>query len=173
MPSIDIVKLLDEISSPPPLSFDPSFRPISTDVLLIRGRGATPVTQQPHIFYENDFRAIVYRSKDTVNGLASTIIWTWRGKKSLVGEDELWKVKDLEARFGTKAIGVMQGEEPMDLISLLGGMIAMRIGSAAHWSVENTSMHCVRSVGSGSSAIITEVDLVRLASFTKFSTLRV
>jgi hypothetical protein len=152
--------MLEKAASSPPLSFDPSFKPISTDVLSIHGRSASPVTALPHVFYDTELRAIVYRSKDVVNGLASTTIWTWHGNAAKVGDGEIWKIRDLESRFGTKVISCNQGLEPLELVSLLGGVIAVRQGSAAHWSAENTTMHCVRSAPYGSNVIITEVDLV-------------
>jgi hypothetical protein len=112
------------------------------------------------VFYDTELRAIVYRSKDVANGLASTTIWTWHGNAAKVGDDEKWKIRDLESRFGTKVIPCTQGLEPLDLVSLLGGVIAIRQGSAAHWSAENTAMHSVRSAPYGSNVIITELDLV-------------
>lgn len=159
-PKLDVRVLLEKAASSPPLSFDPSLKPISTDVLSIRGRIASPVTTQPHVFYDTELRAIVYRSKDVVNRLASTTIWAWRGNAAKVGDDEKWKIQDLESRFGTKVIPCAQGLEPLDLVSLLGGVIAIRQGSAAHWSAENTAMHSVRSAPHGSNVIITELDLV-------------
>ncbi|KAF8322294.1 hypothetical protein DL93DRAFT_2205857 [Clavulina sp. PMI_390] len=159
LPRVDVAALLAEAAKPPPLSFDPTFKPISTDVMSIRGRSASPVTVQPHIFYDSELRAIVYRSKDLSSGLASTTIWTWTGKNATVGPDETWKIKDLESRFGTKVVPCEQGKEPLELISLLGGVIAVRQGSVGLWSVENTAMHCVRSAPHGSNVIITELDL--------------
>lgn len=159
-PKLDISDLLEKAVSPPPPSFNPSFKPISTDVLSIRGRNASPVTTQPHVFYDTELRAIVYRSKDVANGLASTTIWTWRGNAAEVRDDEGWKIRDLESRFGTKVISCTQGFEPLDLISLLGGVIAIRQGSATHWSAENTAMHVVRSATHGSNVVIRELDLV-------------
>lgn len=162
LPKLDVVGLLSKAAAPPPLSFDPSFKPISTDVLSIRGRAASPVAAQPHVFYDTELRAIVYRSKDLSLGLASTTIWTWRGKNAKVGEDEGWKIRDLESRFGTKAIPCAQGLEPLELISLLGGVIAVRQGSSTLWSSENTAMHCVRSASHGSNVTIKEIDLVSI-----------
>ncbi|KAF9518106.1 hypothetical protein BS47DRAFT_1389287 [Hydnum rufescens UP504] len=141
------------------LAFDPSFTPISTDVFSIKNRSATPVPSDPYVFYDTELRTIVYRCKDTRRGLASTTIWTWQGDNAVVGEAEEWKVRDLESRFGTKAIRCIQGNEPADLIGLLGGVVAIRQGTRVHWSIENTSMHCVRSGSSKSSIIIDEVDL--------------
>lgn len=161
LPKVDIPALLAATTAAPVLSFNPSFKPISTDVLSIHGRGATPVTTQPHVFYDSELRAIVYRSKDMSSGLASTTIWIWRGKAAKLGDDEKWKIRDLESRFGTKVISCDQGFEPLDLISLLGGVIAIRQGTSTHWSSENTAMHCVRSTAHGSSVIINEIDLVR------------
>lgn len=121
---------------------------------------------QPHVFYDTELRAIVYRSKDMSSGLASTTIWTWRGKNAKVGDDEQWKIRDLESRFGTKVIPCEQGLEPLELISLLGGVVAIRQGSPSHWSAENTAMHCVRSAAHGSNVVINEVDLVSRCIFT-------
>jgi hypothetical protein len=160
VPKLDVRDLLEKAASSPPLSFDPSFKPISTDVLCIRGRTASPVTTRPHVFYDTELRAIIYRSKDVANGLATTTIWTWHGKVAKVGDDEIWKIRDLESRFGTKIISCNQGLEPLELISLLGGVIAIRQGSPAHWSAENTAMHIVQPAPYGSNVIITELDLV-------------
>lgn len=53
-----------------------------------------------------------------------------------------------------------QGKEPYDLVQVLGGTLAVRRGSRAHWSSENTALHCVRTYGSYFS-VIEEVELVR------------
>lgn len=45
------------------------------------------------------------------------------------------------------------------MTGLLGGVIAIRQGTRAHWSVDDTAMHCVRSIGSAT--YIDQVDLVR------------
>lgn len=172
LPKLDVVGLLSNAASPPPLSFNPSFKPISTDVLSIRGRAASPITTQPHVFYDTELRAIVYRSKDMSSGLASTTIWTWRGKNAKVGDDEGWKIRDLESRFGTKVIPCVQGLEPLELISLLGGVIAIRQGSPTHWSPENTAMHCVRSASHGSNVTINEINLVSIHHLTILKTIK-
>lgn len=101
--------------------------------------------------------------------LASTTIWTWRGKNARVGDDEQWKIRDLESRFGTKVIPCEQGLEPLEIISLLGGVVAIRQGSPSHWSAENTAMHCVRSAAHGSNVVINEVDLVSRCVFASIA----
>jgi len=54
-------------------------------------------------------------------------------------------------------ISVRQGAEPEELVFILGGRIAIRQGTRAHWTVENTTMHVVRGING--SIYIDELDL--------------
>ena len=165
LPPLDLKSILQFASAKPPLSFNSAYTPVSRDVFSIRGRDAIPVSSHPHIFYDTELRAIVYRCKDPQSGgLTSTVIWVWQGKKAALGEQEGWKIRDLESRFSTKAVCCCQGGEPYDLIGLLGGVVAIRHGTRSIWTNEDASMHCVRETGFGGSIVIDEVDLVSRCS---------
>ena len=43
-------------------------------------------------------------------------------------------------------VAVEQTREPPELVSVLGGTLATRQGTRAHWSPDNTAMHVVRSL---------------------------
>jgi len=77
--------------------------------------------------------------------LATTAVWVWRGKRSQVGEREERKLQELAKRYGAIPENVRQQSEPPELVHLLGGQLAIRQGTRAHWSSENTAMHLVRS----------------------------
>ena len=54
---------------------------------------------------------------------------------------------------------MQQGREPLEFVSVLGGTLATRQGTRAHWSADNTAMHLVRSLHG--LIFIDELDLVR------------
>ena len=54
---------------------------------------------------------------------------------------------------------IEQAREPPEFVSVLGGKLATRQGTRAHWSAENTAMHLVRSLQG--LIFIDELDLVR------------
>ncbi len=60
----------------------------------------------------------------------------------------------------TCQVAVEQAREPPEFVSVLGGTLATRQGTRAHWSPENTAMHVVRSLGG--LIYIDELDLVSL-----------
>src|SRR5258708_1623515 len=161
LPPLELRSILQSASAKSPLSFNSAYTPVSTNVLSIRGRDAIPVSSHTHIFYETELRAIVYQCKEPRSGgLASTVVWVWQGKDAVLGDQEEWKIRDLESRFCTKAICCYQGGEPYDLIGLLGGVVAIRHGTRTIWTNENMSMHCIREAGLGGGIIIDEIDLV-------------
>ncbi|KAF8342133.1 uncharacterized protein EI90DRAFT_1304399 [Cantharellus anzutake] len=160
LPVVDVRSILQSAAVKPPLSFDLAYTPISTEVFVIRGRNADSVSSYPHIFYDTELRVILYRCKEPRSSeLASTVIWVWRGRNAAMGGEEEWKIRDLESRFGTKAIRCNQGGEPYDLVGLLGGVVAIRRGTQGNWTNVNATMHCVRELSFGIGIVIDEVDL--------------
>jgi len=102
-PEVNISKLLN---SPPKLSEQ---RPadiltISVEVLAITGTTATPLSRNLDIFYDSEILAIVHRTKSKSTGLASTTVWCWLGRRSLLGDREERKIHDLSKRYGTSAV---------------------------------------------------------------------
>ncbi|TCD60969.1 hypothetical protein EIP91_009250 [Steccherinum ochraceum] len=128
---------------------------ISVDVMSIAGTAATSITRDHYIFYDTELLVIVHRFK--AKGLVSTTVWSWRGKKNEHGEKEERKVQELVRRYNTSLVTVKQYGEPAALITVLGGQLAIRQGTRAHWSRENTAMHSVRS--SDGLVFIDEVEL--------------
>lgn len=58
----------------------------------------------------------------------------------------------------TFQVAVEQAREPPEFVSVLGGTLAIRQGTRAHWSRENTAMHVIRSLRG--LIFIDELDLV-------------
>ncbi|KAL0956471.1 hypothetical protein HGRIS_002617 [Hohenbuehelia grisea] len=118
---------------------------ISVEVMAIVGSSASPITHGSAIFYDSEVLAIIYRFKTKSTGLVSSKVWSWQGKHSQIGDREDRKLQDLAKRYGTSIIPTRQLSEPPELVSLLGGQLAIRQGNRTHWSSENTAMHLIRS----------------------------
>ncbi|KAI0695962.1 hypothetical protein C8T65DRAFT_664443 [Cerioporus squamosus] len=125
---------------------DPDVMTISVDVMSIVGSTATAVSANTHVFYDSEVLAVIHRAKVKSSGLVTTKVWAWHGKRAQTGEKELQKVQELARRYGTTPVVVEQGREPPEFVSVLGGTLATRQGTRAHWSAENTAMHLVRSL---------------------------
>ncbi|RDX50089.1 hypothetical protein OH76DRAFT_481347 [Lentinus brumalis] len=125
---------------------DPDIATISVDVMTIVGSTATAVSANTHVFYDSEVLAVIHRAKVKSSGLVATKVWAWHGKRAQTGEKESQKVQELARRYGTAPIVVEQGREPPEFVSVLGGTLATRQGTRAHWSAENTAMHLVRSL---------------------------
>jgi len=97
------------------------------------------------VFYDTEVLAIIQRAKVKSSGLVDTRIWGWIGRDAMMGPKEEKALSDLAKRYGTKLVPVRQYHEPTDMITVLGGRLAIRQGTRAHWSPENTAMHLVRS----------------------------
>ena len=137
---------------------DSDLNTISVDVIAIDGATTTPINKDPHVFYDAELLAIVHRAKAKSSGLVSTRVWAWQGRRAQPGERERQKVHELARRYNTTPIAVEQAREPPELVALLGGTLATRQGTRAHWSAENTAMHLVRSLQGF--VYIDELDLV-------------
>ncbi|RDB25209.1 Gelsolin [Hypsizygus marmoreus] len=144
-PGFSIDNLLNAYQKPA-LS-EPGITTISVDVMAITGTTATAIKQKQAIFYDTEILAIIYRSKSQSSGLVSTAVWGWEGKRATLGEREQRKLQDLAKRYSTIANIVHQNSEPLQLVHVLGGVLAIRQGSRTHWTPENTAMHLVRSQG--------------------------
>ncbi|KAK0212784.1 hypothetical protein DFS33DRAFT_1377248 [Desarmillaria ectypa] len=154
LPHVDIGRLVAKSS---PTCQDRSVSTISVDVLIISGCSATAITPDLNVFYDTEVLAIVHRSKSKSSGLASTTVWAWQGKASQLKEKEEQKLKELASRYGSNYIVIPQYAEPAELLRVLENQLAIRQGSRAHWTAENTTMHVVRQNGDG--IIIDELDL--------------
>jgi hypothetical protein len=105
LPEVNISKLLN---SPPKPSEPPAdILTISVEVLAITGTTATPLSRNLDIFYDSEILAIVHRTKSKSTGLASTTVWCWLGRRSLLGDREERKIHDLSKRYGTSAVSEM------------------------------------------------------------------
>ena len=104
-PEVDISTLFN---SPPKPSEQPTdILTISVEVLAITGTTATPLSRNLDIFYDSEILAIVHRIKSKSTGLASTTVWCWLGRRSLLGDREERKIHDLSKRYGTSAVSKM------------------------------------------------------------------
>lgn len=97
LPLVNIDALLAE---PRPSASDA--QTISVEILSIVGTTASAVLRDPHVFYDTELLVIVHRSKS--NGLVSTAVWSWRGKKNEHGEREGRKVHELARRYNTTLV---------------------------------------------------------------------
>ncbi|KIJ67651.1 hypothetical protein HYDPIDRAFT_84915 [Hydnomerulius pinastri MD-312] len=132
-------------------------RTISVEVMSVIQASTTPIQRDTNIFYDGEVLLIVHRAKSRESGLVATKVWCWRGRKSHYGEREERKIGELARRYGTSAEPVYQQRESPELVHVLGGQLAIRQGTRAHWSSENTAMHVVRS--SNGQLLIDETDL--------------
>ncbi|CAA7259079.1 unnamed protein product [Cyclocybe aegerita] len=155
LPPIDVVQVLK--SRPKPTSQPPDLQTISVDVLAIVANSATPLSRHLGVFYESEILAIIHRVKSKASGLASTSVWCWLGRQTRLAEREERKLYEVAKRYGTTAKIVHQLAEPPELIEILGGTLAIRQGTRAHWTPENTTMHLVRSLNG--LILIDELDL--------------
>ncbi|KDQ57757.1 hypothetical protein JAAARDRAFT_130791, partial [Jaapia argillacea MUCL 33604] len=114
------------------------------DVMAIVGTSATTLNTDISVFYDTEVLAIVHRSKSNVSGLVATKVWGWLGKRCKCGEREERKLQELAKRYGTSLVRVEQYSETPELLHVLGGQLALRQGTRARWSKENTTMHLVR-----------------------------
>lgn len=117
---------------------------ISVEVMSVTGATATGVKDDTGVFYDSEVLAIVYRFKTKATGLVETLLWSWQGWRSQIGEREERKLRDMARHYGTKLCPVRQSCEPPELVHALGGRLAIRQGTRSHWSAENTTMHQVR-----------------------------
>jgi len=153
--SLDNVKVSELLKSRPrPSSNADDIQTISVDVFSIIGNAATLISKSPDIFYDTEILAIVHRVKSGASGLATTTVWCWLGKHTCLGDREEKKLKELANRYGTSAVGppiilltflssdstlqriFHQLAEPVDLVMLLGGCLAIRQVSFPYSSVE-------------------------------------
>ncbi|KAG9316307.1 hypothetical protein JVU11DRAFT_2338 [Chiua virens] len=141
LPSVDVAALL-QMERRAEFVPNPDLRTVSVEVIM---------------FYDAEVLVIVNRAKSRESGLVTTQVWCWKGKRCRFGEKEEKKVGELARRYGTSADMVDQQREPAELVHTLGGRLAIRQGTRAHWSSENTTMHIVRS--SEGHILIDEIDL--------------
>ncbi|KAF8441565.1 hypothetical protein L210DRAFT_3398836 [Boletus edulis BED1] len=130
---------------------------VSVEVLSVVHTSAVPVQRNTNVFYDGEVLVIVHRAKSRETGLVATKVWCWKGNKCHFGDKEEMKVGELARRYGTSAVRIFSLREPTELVQVLGGQLAIRQGTRAHWSSENTAMHVVRS--NDGHVLIDEMDL--------------
>ncbi|KAG6378251.1 hypothetical protein JVT61DRAFT_13957 [Boletus reticuloceps] len=157
LPKVDVTTLLKV--DHPTSGFVPNLdlRTVSVEVLSVVHTSAVPVQRDTNVFYDGEVLVIVHRAKSRETGLVATKVWCWKGNKCHFGDKEEMKVGELARRYGTSADVVEQQREPAELVHILGGQLAIRQGTRAHWSSENTAMHVVRS--NDGHVLIDEMDL--------------
>ncbi|CAE6417133.1 unnamed protein product [Rhizoctonia solani] len=128
-------------------SFPTNLKRISTDVFNLSNGQAIAVPSYPCLVYESELVAIVQRVRNEANGLVLSKVWGWYGKKAQPGPREEGKLAELAKQYGTSVIPSFQGDESQELVDAVGGQWIIRQGSRAHWTPENTTMHCTRQLG--------------------------
>ncbi|KAF7376251.1 Gelsolin repeat [Mycena sanguinolenta] len=141
LPRIDVSPLLKY--KPPSLPKD--LQTIQVDVIAIAGNSAFPLGLS-NTFYDTEILAIIHRSKSNSTGLISSTVWSWQGKNSSMEDSEERKLAELAKRYGTSIVPIHQLSEPVELVRCLGGTLAIRQGSRAHWANDNTAVHIIRSL---------------------------
>ncbi|KAJ1304677.1 hypothetical protein OPQ81_005816 [Rhizoctonia solani] len=134
-------------SNPYNYTFPSNFKRISTDVFTLSNDRATAVPSYPCLVYDSELVAIVQRVRNETNGLVLSKVWGWCGKKAQPGGREEGKLVELAKQYGTTVIAAFQGAESQELVDAVGGHWITRQGSRAHWTPENTTMHCTRRLG--------------------------
>ncbi|ELU42647.1 hypothetical protein AG1IA_03321 [Rhizoctonia solani AG-1 IA] len=126
-------------SNPYTFAFPSNLKRISIDVFSLSNGQAAVVPSYPCLVYESELVAIVQRVRNEASGLVLSKVWGWYGKKAQPGPREEGKLVELVPSF--------QGDESQELVDAVGGQWIVRQGSRAHWSPENTTMHCTRQLG--------------------------
>ncbi|CUA66742.1 Nascent polypeptide-associated complex subunit alpha, muscle-specific form [Rhizoctonia solani] len=134
-------------SNPYNFTFPSNFKRISTDVFSLSNDRATVVTSHPCLVYDSELVAVVQRVRNETNGLVLSKVWGWCGRKAQPGGQEEGKLVELAKQYGTIVIPAFQGDESQELVDAVGGHWITRQGSRAHWTPENTTMHCTRRLG--------------------------
>ncbi|KAG9123207.1 hypothetical protein FRC07_000108 [Ceratobasidium sp. 392] len=145
IPPFNLQQVLN--ANPYTFAFPSSLKRISTDVFTLSNGQATLVPGNPCIVYESELVAIVQRVKNERNGLVQNKVWGWQGRKAEPGVKEEAKLGELAKQYGTSVVMCVQGEESEELADAVGGHWVTRQGSRAHWTPENTTMHCTRQLG--------------------------
>jgi hypothetical protein len=94
--------------------------------MSVTGATTIGVKGETGVFYDSEVLAIVHRFKTKTTGLVETSLWSWRGRRSQIGEREERKLRDMARHYGTKLCFVRQSCEPADLIHTLGGRLVIR-----------------------------------------------
>jgi len=96
-----------------PSAFNPDSKihTISVEVLSINDGNVIPVLRDTDIFYDTEALAIVHRAKSRENGLVSTKVWCWRGKKCQFGERGEKKAGELARRYGSELVSIRLQEK--------------------------------------------------------------
>ncbi|QRW21576.1 hypothetical protein RhiXN_06565 [Rhizoctonia solani] len=131
-------------SNPYTFAFPSNLKRISIDVFSLSNGQAAVVPSYPCLVYESELVAIVQRVRNEASGLVLSKVWGWYGKKAQPGPREEGKLAELAKQYGTSVVPSFQGDESQELVDAVGGQW---IGSRAHWSPENTTMHCTRQLG--------------------------
>ena len=114
-PFINVAELLNSPFRPPSIVADA--QTISVELLLLIGATAAPIKGPVNVFYESEILTIIHRTKSKSSGLASTFVWCWLGRRSILGDREERKLQDLAKRYGTVAVSVYYISSTMALIS--------------------------------------------------------
>ncbi|KAF8678401.1 gelsolin repeat protein [Rhizoctonia solani] len=134
-------------SNPYTFTFPSNLKRISIDVFSLSNGQAAVVPSYPCLVYESELVAIVQRVRNEASGLVLSKVWGWYGKKAQPGPREEGKLAELAKQYGTSVVPSFQGDESQELVDAVGGQWIVRQGSRAHWSPENTTMHCTRQLG--------------------------
>lgn len=156
--NLDNIKVSELLKSRPrPFPSADDIQTISVDVFSIIGNAATLISKSPDIFYDTEILVVVHRVKSGASGLATTTVWCWLGKNTRLGDREEKKLRELANRYGTSAVGppiillmissskstlqriFHQLAEPVDLVVLLGGCLAIRQVPFPHSFVLNSA----------------------------------
>lgn len=104
LPTVEVAKILKSATGPPGPALDT--QTISVDLVVLVGTTASPVVGPSNIFYEPEILVVVHRTKSKSSSLASTSVWCWLGRRSILGDREEKRLHELAKRYGTSAVSI-------------------------------------------------------------------
>lgn len=139
LPYIDIASIMRPPPAPPKLDLGTS---PSIEIFSVSGAAVAPVLQDRNVFYSTETLAIIFSSSR--KGPAVVV---WKGRENLAGSAAERKLSELAGKYGSKpAEVVLQGREPAELVSALGGTIVIRQGNRRIWTPSKTAIYRVGEV---------------------------
>jgi hypothetical protein len=138
---------------------------VSVEVSIINPDGSLQMLQgeEARVLYETETQIITHQYKDSAAGASvSTKLYARTGTRSRLlidsGCSEAKKVQEIAKLHRAVVIDARQGRESIELVKLMGGLLATREGSRKEGGKDSSGMYQVR--GSDGAIFIDQVDMV-------------